>query len=204
MTNKNHFIYTIGCSNRTSEEFIAVLKKYNIQVIVDVRSVPYSSISPQFNQESLKKTLNNNNITYLSFANEFGARRNENTVYTNNSVDFSKVFQLDIFKNGIDRIINGLGKGYVILLMCTEYNPIDCHRFSMVSRAFSKIPNISIIHILNENNWISNEELEEKMLEEFKFQPELFETREQLIDQAYKKLEKKVAFQMKQKGEENE
>lgn len=196
MTNKKQLIYTIGCSNRSSEEFITVLKKYNIQVIVDVRSVPYSSFTPQFNQEALKRLLNNNNITYLSFANEFGARRKENSVYTNNAVDFNKVFQLDIFKKGIDRVINGLEKGYVISLMCTEYNPIDCHRFSLVSRAFSKIPNISIIHILNENKWISNEELENEMLEEFKIQPELFETREQLIDQAYKKLENRVAFHM--------
>ena len=156
------------------------------------------------NQKALKRLLNNNNIIYLSFANEFGARRSESTVYTNNTVDFNKVFRLDVFKKGIDRVINGLEKGYVISLMCTEYNPIDCHRFSLVSRAFSKIPNISIIHILNENKCISNEELENEMLEQLIIQPELFETREQLIDQAYKKLENRVAFRMKQKGEDYE
>lgn len=193
--NNSTILYTIGCSNRTPDNFLNVLRKYNIQVIVDVRSVPYSSFTPQFNQEALRKLLIDNGMTYLSFANEFGAKRKEDTVYTNNYVDFSKVNKLDIFKNGIDRILNGLKKEYVIALMCTEYNPIDCHRFSMVSRAFSKIPNISIIHIFDENKYVTNEELEEKMLKEFKLQPELFETREQLIDQAYKKLENRIAFQ---------
>ena len=193
--NNSTILYTIGCSNRTPDNFLNVLKKYNIQVIVDVRSAPYSSFTPQFNKEALRKLLIDNGMTYLSFANEFGARRKEDTVYTNNYVDFSKVNKLDIFKNGIDRILNGLKKEYVIALMCTEYNPIDCHRFSMVSRAFSKIPNISIIHIFDEKKYVTNEELEEKMLKEFKLQPELFETREQLIDQAYKKLENRIAFQ---------
>ena len=187
-------IYTIGCSNRSQDELLTALKKYSIQVVVDVRSVPYSSFTPQFNQEPLRKLLTDNKIIYISFANEFGARRIENSVYINNTVDFNKVSQLDIFKKGVDRVLDGLKKGYVIALMCTEYNPIDCHRFSMVSRAFSKIPNISITHILNENKCISNEELEEKMLNEFKLQPELFETKEQLIDQAYKKLENRIAF----------
>src|SRR5436309_1876262 len=46
-------LYTIGHSNRTIEEFLALLKAHNIQQIVDVRTIPKSKHNPQFGQDML-------------------------------------------------------------------------------------------------------------------------------------------------------
>ena len=46
-------IYTIGHSTHTSEDFFQMLKDNKIDMIVDVRSVPYSKYAPQFNQENI-------------------------------------------------------------------------------------------------------------------------------------------------------
>ena len=41
-------IYTIGHSTHPIEEFLDVLRAYNIQLLVDVRTVPRSRKNPQF------------------------------------------------------------------------------------------------------------------------------------------------------------
>lgn len=195
-------LYTIGCSTRAVTDFIDVLKDYKIQVVADVRSVPYSHFTPQFNSEILKDILYKNQISYGDFSKEFGARRSENFVYKNDKVDFEKVISLEIFKKGIALIKNDLSKGYSIALMCTEYNPLNCHRFSLVSRGIRKYLQIPIIHILDKNNSKTTEELEDFLLEEFNLQPELFDSKEILISRAYNILSNKIAY-TKIKKEEN-
>jgi hypothetical protein len=58
---------------------------------------------------------------------EFGARQNDKTLYTNGYVDFEKVKKSKHFNDGIKRIEDGLTKGYRISLMCSENKPYDCH-----------------------------------------------------------------------------
>jgi uncharacterized protein (DUF488 family) len=50
-------IYTIGHSNQTLANMLDVLNKYNIEVLVDVRSIPYSKYASQFNREKLSPML---------------------------------------------------------------------------------------------------------------------------------------------------
>ena len=50
-------IYTIGHSNITQESFIEILKLFKLQLVVDVRSTPYSKYVPHFNRENIYKSL---------------------------------------------------------------------------------------------------------------------------------------------------
>lgn len=198
---QNGHLFTIGCSTRSLSDFILILKKYKIQVVADVRSTPYSHFTPQFNANCLKNELYKNRIMYGSFAEEFGARRVEDSVYIDNTVDFTKVMELDIFHKGVERIKNGLTAGYSIALMCTEYNPMDCHRFSLVSRGIRKKLNIPIDHIFSQNLCKSTEGLENELLVALNLQPELFENKDMLIERAYNILGKKVAYSRVEKPE---
>jgi uncharacterized protein (DUF488 family) len=42
MQEKNNTIFSIGHGNKTIEEFILELKSFDIQYLIDVRSIPYS------------------------------------------------------------------------------------------------------------------------------------------------------------------
>ena len=198
---QNGHLFTIGCSTRSLSDFILILKKYKIQVVADVRSTPYSHFTPQFNADCLKNELYKNRIMYGSFAEEFGARRVEDSVYIDNTVDFTKVMELDIFHKGVERIKNGLTAGYSIALMCTEYNPMECHRFFLVSRGIRKILDIPIDHIFSQNLCKSTEDLENESLLALNLQPELFENKDMLIERAYNILGKKVAYSRVEKPE---
>ena len=72
---ENKLIYTVGHSNQEIEEFRSLIQTFDINCIVDVRSVPASAYTPQFNQDNLKYYLRQYNIVYLHFGKEFGARR---------------------------------------------------------------------------------------------------------------------------------
>jgi hypothetical protein len=50
-------IFTIGHSTRTIPEFVALLRQVNVDLLVDVRSIPRSRATPQFNLDVLPGSL---------------------------------------------------------------------------------------------------------------------------------------------------
>lgn len=158
-------LYSIGHSSQTQEEFLALLTPYGINCIVDVRSVPASKYSPQFNQEALKWFLKNHGIQYLHFGDEFGARRTD-SINEEGQVDFEQAVKTPLFQQGAVRLMKGLEKGYQIALMCSEADPLECHRFSMVSRYFYD-QGIDVQHILKDGTLASQTTLEKEMINQF-------------------------------------
>lgn len=65
-------IFTIGYSVKPIEEFIAKLQEFDITVVADVRSKPYSRWNRNFNQNTLKFVLQKHNIEYLYFGGNLG------------------------------------------------------------------------------------------------------------------------------------
>ena len=55
-------LFTIGHSNQSQEEFLAMLRRHGINCVVDVRSVPASKYTPQFNMEQLRGFLKHNDV----------------------------------------------------------------------------------------------------------------------------------------------
>jgi uncharacterized protein (DUF488 family) len=188
-------IYSIGSSIHTIDEFILLLNKYKIDAVADVRSVPYSQHTPQYNKEALVAVLKEKSIYYLDFSKEFGARRKENDAYTDNRVDFKKVIKMPEFLNGIERINAGISKGYNIVLLCTEKNPLDCHRFSLVSRALIDKLEINVDHILFDGEVSDHHELEKKILHIYGLEDMLFDNYTTSLENAYEMLGKKIAYQ---------
>ena len=155
-------IYTIGHSNHELDEFMTMLKKYSIDCIVDVRSIPASSYAPQFNKEMLSGYLKTQGIYYLHFGREFGARRDD-CINENGQVDFELAVQTEAFEEGCSRLYNGLSKGLTISLMCSESDPLTCHRFAMVSRYLFD-HDVDVSHILKDSSIIGHKALQDEMI----------------------------------------
>ena len=158
-------LYTVGHSNQSQEEFLELVKRHDINCIVDVRSVPASKFSPQFNMESLKWYLRTNGIQYLHFGDEFGARRTD-CLDAEGQVNFELAVKTPSFKRGVERLMNGLHKDFHISLMCSEANPLECHRFSLISRYFSD-NGLEVQHILKNGELASHVSLEKEMIDEY-------------------------------------
>lgn len=202
-------LYTIGHSNQTFEEFLAMLQAQQINVIVDVRSVPASKYTPQFNREPLQAALKHAGIVYMWFGEEFGARRTD-SLDADNKVNFEKAVQTEAFGRGTERVLHGLQKGYRISLMCSEAHPLECHRFSMVSRWFFE-HGIDVQHIVHDENnnvvALPHQQLQDEMIAEYVRKkkipqiqpPDMFGenecTKEQQVVLAYQQKNKEIAYQ---------
>lgn len=158
-------LYSVGHSNQTLEEFLALIMVYDINCIVDVRSVPASKYSPQFNQENLRSFLLANNVQYLHFGGEFGARRSD-SIDENGQVNFELAAKTPVFISGALRILRGMERGYRIAFMCSEADPLECHRFALVSRYFYDT-GIDVQHILKDTKLASHESLEKEMIKTY-------------------------------------
>jgi len=202
-------VFTIGHSNHSIELLLNLLQKHNINCLIDVRSVPASSYNPQFNKDYLKGFLLQNNIQYMHFGDEFGARHNdENYLDDEGIVDFDKFRESYLFQNGIERLEQGLEKGFSIVLMCSEGDPLECHRFSMISVYLEKI-NIAVNHIMKDGSIKLNNILEKELLKKYSkklpvpdlFNPEI-DKNTQLVD-AYRFHNKDIGWNLESQNNED-
>lgn len=160
-------LYTIGHTNHSHEKFIKLLKMYQIEYLLDVRSMPFSKFTSQFNKDIIADFLKKNGINYNHMGKFFGARPMDKSLYTEEGyLDFEKARSSDNFKKGLENVILGLNKGYNIALMCTEKDPLDCHRAIMVARGF-ELNGIDVSHILPEGNTITQAKLNDRLLDKY-------------------------------------
>ena len=159
--------YTIGYAHHTQESFLKLLQQYQIQYVIDVRTMAYSKFHPQFNKEPLKYFLNSHGIMYRQMKEAFGIVRPNSTLLNKEGyLDLTKVAQLSEFKEGIEQMIRGLEKGYHIAFMCAEKAPKDCHRSTLVARAL-KDQGYEVKHILSDGQIETQEQLELKLLDQY-------------------------------------
>lgn len=89
-------IYTIGHSNATAEEIMEHLRKYDIEVLVDVRSIPYSQYTPQFNREAFAQALGQSGIEYIFEGEALGGRPKDPTCYKSGKLPTGKANYLKL------------------------------------------------------------------------------------------------------------
>lgn len=171
MTRKaNKVLFSIGHSNHPIEKFLSLLRASSIDVLVDVRSYPYSRFNPQFNTKALKEELNKTGIKYLFLGRELGGRPKDESFYDEDGyVIYYTLAQSPLFIEGLNRLEKGISN-YRVTMMCSEENPNQCHRRLLITPELEK-RNIKVIHIRRNGEFEAEDDLRES--EE---QPGLFET----------------------------
>src|SRR5688500_18502351 len=108
-----------------------------VTAVADVRTAPFSRHYPHFNKEQLREELRLDRIAYVFLGRQLGGRPSNRTFYSDSIVDYEKMATAEPFKKGLDRVIEG-AKQYRIALVCSEHNPLDCHRCLLVGRGLSE------------------------------------------------------------------
>ena len=193
---KCNILYTIGHSNHKIENFIALLKRYGVICIADVRSAPYSRYCPQFNKDALASALQAAGITYMFLGRELGARPDDFSRYERGCVNFQHIAETKEFKGGLQRLIAATSK-HQVALMCAEKDPLECHRSILVCRHLKKY-NLYIRHILQDGSIEDHLSAERRLVKMLKIEPTLFEpsnTERDFIEQAYDNQAQKISYQ---------
>lgn len=127
-----NLVVTIGHSNRTIEEFIALLWTNEVSEVIDVRTIPRSRHNPQFNFDALPASLAAAGIAYSHRSGLGGLRHahadSPNMAWHNASFrGYADYMQSAEFADNVDDIV-GLAESRRCALMCAEAVPWRCHR----------------------------------------------------------------------------
>ena len=144
-------LYTIGHSTRLLEDFIELLGGSQIQLLIDVRTVPRSRRVPHFNSEVLARALRDHAIQYRHMKELGGLRKpapnSLNTGWRNASFrGFADYMQSEAFWNGIAEALRCATQNRTAL-MCAEAVPWRCHR-SLIADALL-LKEAEVLHIVS-------------------------------------------------------
>jgi len=139
-------VYTIGYGNRSMEQLIAILQKYEIAYLVDVRSAPYSRYKPEFSKDALAGELQRHRIIYVFMGDTLGGRPEDKDCYVNGKVAYEKVENTDGYRRGIQRILTAFSQQRRVALMCSEGKPENCHRSKLIGVTLEG-KEVPVIHI---------------------------------------------------------
>jgi 8-oxo-dGTP pyrophosphatase MutT (NUDIX family) len=125
-------LVSVGHSNRSLEEFVALLECLDIRCLVDVRTAPYSRRFPWFRRDALRDSLSSRGIVYEHLP-ELGGRRPD----PGPSPEWAGLgdvwhgyvahMRTRSFARGVERLVE-LDEHGTIAFMCAERDPVRCHR----------------------------------------------------------------------------
>jgi uncharacterized protein (DUF488 family) len=189
---ESHRILTIGHSTLSFDAFVSTLTANGVSAIADVRSAPYSRFNPAFNRDALKRELKACGMRYVFLGKELGGRPADPACYENGRASYTRMAQTDLFMVGLDRVIQG-SVSHRIALMCSEGDPLNCHRTLLVARALAE-RGLPIAHIERNGQSTSQVDIEARLLRTVGLSDNLLRSRDELLAEAYDLQAKRVAY----------
>ncbi len=187
-------IYTIGHSNHPIDRFAGLLRQHGIDALADVRSTPYSRFNPQFRKEKLQASLTEASIRYVFLGEELGARSQDPSCYdAEGRVSYARLAMTECFRRGLERLLAGM-RNHRIAMMCAERDPLECHRTLLVARELEKV-GVPVTHILADGTLEPHRHAMQRLATELKLAgTDLFRTPDELIEDAYEKQGRRIAY----------
>jgi uncharacterized protein (DUF488 family) len=135
-------VYTVGTSTRSLDEFVALLRRYGVEVMIDVRRFP-SSRFPHFRREELAGSLPQQGIDYYHLGEKLGGYRKGG---------YEAFSATEEFKEGLGKLME-IACQRVAAIVCAERLPWRCHR-RFIGAELSR-QGWQVVHIIDEKrNWL--------------------------------------------------
>lgn len=186
-------LYTIGHSTHSIQNVVDILRSNEITSVCDVRSVPYSKHTPQFDRESLKRSIVGAGLHYVYLGNQLGGRSKNPRHYAEGQVQYDRLASSSAFRQGLDRLDKEMAQN-IVVLMCTEKDPLNCHRAILITRQL-RTSMVEILHIMFDGTTETNEKFENRLRLAWKLPVhDIFGDDESLISHAYELQGRKIAY----------
>ena len=195
MNQSQPMVFTVGHSNHSQVVFVNLLLRHGVDEVFDVRSAPYSRYAPQFNHEGLQQTLDGIGIGYTYLGGELGGRPADSSCYdADGRVQYDRVAATDTFDDALRRVARAADENRVVLL-CTEKEPLECHRTLLVARALDD-RHVDVAHIRADGSVESHDDAMSRLLVLHKLPPhgDMFRTRADVISEALSRQARKFAY----------
>jgi uncharacterized protein (DUF488 family) len=155
-------LFSIGHSNIPAERFVAMQRAAGVTAIADVRSSPFSRFCPGFSAKNLAPLLASEGIHYAAYGAELGGRPRDAALYRDGTADYEAMARQADFRAGLDRLVAKAAQCR-LCMMCSEREPLECHRCLLVARALSA-RGLNVGHILHDGTIEPHAATEERLL----------------------------------------
>jgi uncharacterized protein (DUF488 family) len=189
-------LLSIGHSNLPADQFLTLLKAHNVTAIADVRSVPFSRRFPWFSSRTLCERLHSKGICYIMMGDTLGGRPANPALYRDGIADYEAMADTAEFQAGVDRVV-AEATHHRLCLMCSEREPLDCHRCLLVARALAQ-RGCTVGHILGDGSIEPHTAAEERLLAGLRTgaSGDLFGDRQSRLAEAYRRRARKIAARL--------
>jgi uncharacterized protein (DUF488 family) len=151
-------IFTIGYGNRSFDTFTTLLRHYEVEVLFDIRSHPYSRHNPYYNKKVLSANLSAQGIDYYFLGEALGGRPTDLQFYTNGNLDYAKLTSSSGFNAAIHHIIEWVSIGKTLTILCSELRPENCHRAKLIAPALIGC-GCQVLHIDEQGDLLSHDQV---------------------------------------------
>jgi uncharacterized protein (DUF488 family) len=193
-------IFTLGHSNLEPQQFLALLGRAKVETVADVRSLPQSSRFPQVGRAVLEGILREGRIDYVFLGEELGGRPDDPAAYHDDGrVNYPARRRSYAFKAGLDQLLK-LAQEKSVAVLCAEEDPLDCHRFLMISPELVAA-GASPVHIRKDGRVETQEAAEDRLLAAHGFAGVAANTlfpqaRAEALEKAYELQAQRAAFRV--------
>lgn len=147
-------IYTVGHSTRPLDAFVDMLRGFEVDTLVDIRTIPRSRTNPQYNLDVLPGALAVQGIGHVQIA-QLGGRRKKSKVvadHTNGFWDnrsfhnYADYALSDEFDAGLEQLL-AISKARCCAIMCAEAVWWRCHR--RIVTDYLLVRDVEVAHIMD-------------------------------------------------------
>ena len=150
-------VYTIGHSTRPIEQFMELIRGFDVDTVVDIRTVPRSRTNPQYNLDSLPESLAEFGIRHYRISELGGLRKKSSTVpaetnafWVNRSFhNYADYAISEEFETGLNQLL-ALSESRTCAIMCAEAVWWRCHR--RIVTDYLLVRNTKVFHIMGKAN----------------------------------------------------
>jgi uncharacterized protein (DUF488 family) len=148
-------LFTIGHSNGSVEQLLDLLSRHEVEVLVDVRTAPYSRYCPQFNKAELQRAVETAGLRYCFAGQELGGKPEDEALQKEDGApDYDKIAASDAYRDGLSWLEALLAEARVAI-MCSEADPARCHREKLIARSL-RARGVEVTHILPDGRAVSS------------------------------------------------
>lgn len=171
-------VFSVGHSSHSWEEFRHLIEQAGVDCIVDVRTSPTSRWT-HFRKNELRVRLNRIGVAYLYLGAELGGHS------TKGGGSYSEMARSSSFAAGIARVLD-VAERCRSSLMCSEHEPLSCHRFLLIARHLVEQHGVSVEHILRDGRIEPHHQTEDRLIALHGGIDDLFQSRPERLSYSYR------------------
>ena len=155
-------LWTIGHSALESEEFFRLLAAQRIDVLIDVRSQPFSRFAPQANRDVLEHATKAHGIRYEYRGVDLGGRPADPAMLLKSGKpDYARMGDAAGYRRSLDEL-KVLSRAQRVCILCSEEDPGRCHRGLLVSETLARA-GCAVLHIRHDGAVERHDEMKSRI-----------------------------------------